>query len=92
MIIWDKPLDALTRFSIRAFLRDDAYRLSNDLKRIWLQDRTDVLFDEKIITQDWIDGQIKRLKKEIQTCYDEINELNKKMPMQYNASTWEEVK
>ena len=91
MIIWNEPLDALTRFAIRATLRDDAYRLANDLRRILIDDHTDVLFDSKIISEDWIDNQKKRLREEISTATKELEEMNSFKAGVYTAGNWMEL-
>lgn len=91
---------------IRAYLRDDAFRITNDLRRLltgqdyvdvnnpsegWESSHTDILFDEKIISADWIDRQKTMIEKDIRTLKKELEEIKSMRYGIYKAGNWERV-
>lgn len=80
------------RILLRAYLREDAYRIVNDLSRYYQGKHTDVIFDSKVITPEWKQKQLLRLIKEIETCRREITKIDH-MPVGENkAGGWVSLK
>lgn len=87
-----EPVEFYRRIEIRAYLREDAYRIVNDLSRHYLKQHTDVIFDSKIISEEWKTNQIGRLLTENMTVKREIAKI-KDMPVgEQRAGEWVQFK
>lgn len=84
-------IDFWTRILIRTYLRDDPFRIVNDLNRVVQGEHTDVLFDTKIITEQWVQQQRKTILKDIRALSNEYKKLLEIKAGQYDAGEWYKV-
>lgn len=77
------------RIVFRAQLRDDPYRISNDLIRFAKGEHTDVLFDSKVISEQWRRRQISKIQHNRDIELREIKDLMLMTPGRQIAGNWE---
>lgn len=91
-LVLHEPVEFYRRIEIRAYLREDAYRIVNDLSRHYLKQHTDVIFDSKLISEEWQINQIGRLLTENLTVNREIAKIKAMSVGEHRAGEWVQFK